>query len=89
MWIGWGGSVPGIVWSHSSGAQYKPNASDSLVVVKEKVSPLSTLITSNLKIRQLKKDDEGSYFCHADDSSSNNSSQVLYKMLQKCAGGYP
>ena len=77
MWIGWGGNASGIIWSHTSGAQYKPNASDSLIVVEEKISPLGTSITSNLKIKKLKKSDAGSYFCHADDSANKNTSQVL------------
>ena len=77
MWLGLGGSASSIVWSHtSSGALYKPDTSDSLIIVEEEKSPLGTSVTSNLKIKTLRKSDEGSFSCHAGDSANKNSSQV-------------
>ena len=77
MWIGWGGdNASGIFWSHTSGVQYKADNNDSWIIVEEKKSPLGTSITSNLKIRKLRKSDGGSFFCHAGESANKNSSQV-------------
>ena len=81
MWLGLGGSASSIVWSHTSGALYKPDTSDSLIIVEEEKSPLGTSVTSNLKIKKLRKSDEGSFSCHAGDSANKNSSQV--KKLNK------
>ena len=82
LWIGWAGDADAnISWSNSDGEEYKPNSSTSLLVVEQAKSQSGLLITSNLRIAQLKEEDGGEYFCRKDDNPDKHSPKVILSLM--------
>ena len=82
LWIGWAGDADtNISWSNSNMEEYNLNSTTSLIEVEQAKSQSGLLITSKLRITQVKEEDGGEYSCRKNDTPDKHSTKVNRSLI--------
>ena len=70
-----------ISWSNSNMEEYKLNSTTGLIEVEQAKPQSGLLITSKLRITQVKEEDGGEYSCRKNDTPDKHSTKVNKSLI--------